>query len=147
LNPWQDTLAGLGPLADGDESDTLRHSQPLLAELHGASISGRVATGPRAGHRIAEVGDAIVLEDIAVPSAAWRSLVIPESESFDPLPHPNCPARRTFQTRSGARRGIGGIRGDRIEGLNAIPTVFPRTITNRGGRVRRAATASADRGS
>jgi hypothetical protein len=59
---------GLGPQADRDESDALRHSQPLLAELYGASISGRVATGPRAGRRIAKVGDAIDLEDIAVPS-------------------------------------------------------------------------------
>ena len=59
---------GLGPQADGNESDALRNSQPLLAELYGASISGRAATGPRAGRRIAKVGDAIDLEDIAVPS-------------------------------------------------------------------------------
>ena len=31
--------------------------EPLLAELYGASISGRVATGPRAGKRIVRVGD------------------------------------------------------------------------------------------
>ena len=61
---------GLGPDADCDESDTLRHSQPLLAELYGASISGRIATGPRAGRRIARVGDAIELEDLAIPSGA-----------------------------------------------------------------------------
>ena len=59
---------GLGPQADCDESDTLRHRQPMLAELYRASISGRVATGPRAGRRIAKVGDAIDLEDIAFPS-------------------------------------------------------------------------------
>jgi hypothetical protein len=59
---------GLGPQADRDESDPLRHSQPLLSELYGASISGRVATGPRAGRRIVKVGDAIDLEDIAVSS-------------------------------------------------------------------------------
>jgi len=59
---------GLGPQADGDESDALRNSQPLLAELYGASICGRVATGPRAGRRIAKVGDAVDLEDIAVPA-------------------------------------------------------------------------------
>jgi hypothetical protein len=182
---------GLGPQADRDESDSLRQSQPLLAELYGASVSGRAATGPRAGRRIAKVGDVIDLEDIAVPSgprcatiagfsvhanvcvpahdrmrlerlcryagrppvaterlsplpdgrllyrlkrrwrdgtthmifeplelveklaalvppprfnlvryngilapsAAWRPLVIPESEISDPLTHPNCPAR------------------------------------------------------
>jgi hypothetical protein len=59
---------GLGPQADRDESDTLRHSQPMLAELYGASVSGCVATGPRAGSRIAKVGDPIDLEGIAVPS-------------------------------------------------------------------------------
>jgi len=183
---------GLGPQADRDESDFLWHSQPLLSELYGASISGRVATGPRAGRRIVKVGDAIDLEDIAVssgprcatisgfsvhadvcipahdrmrlerlcryagrpplaterlsllpdgrllyrlkrrwrdgtahmifeplelveklaalvppprfnlvryhgvlaPSAAWRPLIIPESEISDPLSHPNCPARK-----------------------------------------------------
>jgi fumarate hydratase subunit beta len=50
---------GLGPQADCDESDALRNSQPLLAELYGASISGRAATGPRAGRPIAKVGDAV----------------------------------------------------------------------------------------
>jgi len=36
--------------------------------LYSASISGRVATGPRAGRRLAKVGDAIDLEDLAVAS-------------------------------------------------------------------------------
>jgi hypothetical protein len=48
---------GLGPRADPEEADTLRRDQPLLAELYGAAISGRVATGPRAGRRIARVGN------------------------------------------------------------------------------------------
>ena len=48
---------GLGPQADPEEADALRRDQPLLAELYGASISGRVATGPRAGKRIVRVGD------------------------------------------------------------------------------------------
>lgn len=60
---------GLEPQADCDDSHTLRNSQPLLAELYGASISGRVATGPRAGRWIAKVGDAIDSEDIASPPA------------------------------------------------------------------------------
>jgi hypothetical protein len=59
---------GLGPQADCDESDPLRQNQPLLAELYGASITGRIATGPRAGRRITKVGDAIDLEDIPGPS-------------------------------------------------------------------------------
>jgi hypothetical protein len=183
---------GLGSQANRDESDTLHHNQPLLAELYSASIAGRIATGPRAGHRITKVGDGIDLEDLAVaggprcacisgfsvhanvcipahdrmrlerlcryagrppvaterlsrlpdgrllyglkrrwrdgtshvifeplelieklaalvppprfnlvryhgvlaPSAAWRPLIIPESETSHPLPHSNCPARK-----------------------------------------------------
>ena len=45
-----------------------QNSQPLLAELYGASVSGRVASDPRAGRRTAKVGDAFDLEDMAVPS-------------------------------------------------------------------------------
>jgi hypothetical protein len=48
---------GLGPQADPEEADALRRDEPLLAELYSASILGRVATGPRAGKRIARVGD------------------------------------------------------------------------------------------
>jgi hypothetical protein len=48
---------GLGPQADPEEADALRRDEPLLAEFYSASISGRVATGPRAGKRIARVGD------------------------------------------------------------------------------------------
>src|SRR5262245_16146401 len=40
---------GLGPQADPDEADPLRRDQPLLAELYGASVHGRIATGPCAG--------------------------------------------------------------------------------------------------
>jgi len=58
---------GLGPHADAGE-DTLRHDEPLLAELYGASVSGRIATGPRAGRRIARVGDEVDPEDGALPS-------------------------------------------------------------------------------
>jgi hypothetical protein len=53
---------GLGPHADAAE-DTLRHDEPLLAELYGASVSGRIATGPRAGRRVARVGDAVDVQD------------------------------------------------------------------------------------
>ena len=57
---------GLGPQADPGE-DTLRHDEPLLAELYGASVSGRIATGPRAGRRVARVGDAVDVGDGALP--------------------------------------------------------------------------------
>ncbi len=59
---------GLGPEADPDEADGLRRDEPLLAELYGAAISGRVATGPRAGMRITRVGDEVDPEHGALPS-------------------------------------------------------------------------------
>jgi len=59
---------GLGPQADPGEADTLRHDEPLLAELYGASVSGRIATGPCAGMRMTRVGDAVDVEDGALPS-------------------------------------------------------------------------------
>jgi hypothetical protein len=59
---------GLGPQASHEEPDALQHSQPLLAELYSASISGRAATGPRAGRRVGKVGDTIDWEDSALPA-------------------------------------------------------------------------------
>ena len=59
---------GLGPQTSGDECDLLSQRQPLLAELYGASISGRVLAGPRAGARVAKVGDAIEVEDLPAPT-------------------------------------------------------------------------------
>ena len=59
---------GWGPQADPDE-DTLRHEEPLLAELYSSSVSGRIATGPRAGRRVAKVGDAVDVDDAALPPA------------------------------------------------------------------------------
>jgi hypothetical protein len=56
-------LRGLGPEAIPEEADTLQWDQPLLAEIYGASILGRVATGPRAGRRVTKVGDEIDVED------------------------------------------------------------------------------------
>jgi len=61
---------GLGPEADPDEADGLRRDQPLLAELYGAAVSGRVATGRRAGMRITRVGDEVDPEDGALPSGS-----------------------------------------------------------------------------
>jgi hypothetical protein len=60
---------GLAPQCDSSEADAFRDSQPLLAELYGASTSGRIATGPRAGHRIAKVGDEVDLEEWNVVSS------------------------------------------------------------------------------
>jgi len=60
---------GLGPQADPDEADTLRHDEPLLAELYSASVSGRIAGGPRSGRRLARVGDAVDVDDAALAPA------------------------------------------------------------------------------
>jgi hypothetical protein len=48
---------GIGPGADAQ--DTLQLDEPLLAELYSASISGRAATGPRAGRPIVRVGNEV----------------------------------------------------------------------------------------
>jgi hypothetical protein len=58
---------GAGSQADPDEGDTLWHEEPLLAELYGASVSGRIATGPRAGKRVARVGDEVDVDNDALP--------------------------------------------------------------------------------
>jgi len=50
---------GLGPASDPRDADPLAEEQPLLAQLYGASVAGRIATGPRAGQRVLRVGDRI----------------------------------------------------------------------------------------
>ena len=50
---------GLGADADPDEVDSLAQEDPLLASLYGASIAGRIATGPNAGQRVRLAGTAI----------------------------------------------------------------------------------------
>jgi hypothetical protein len=56
---------GLGPDSDPREADPLAEEQPLLAQLYGASVAGRIATGRRAGQRVRRVGDGIDPEDLA----------------------------------------------------------------------------------
>jgi hypothetical protein len=55
---------GLGPESDPVEADRLADQEPLLAELYGASVAGRIASGPRAGRRVLRVGDRIDPEDL-----------------------------------------------------------------------------------
>ncbi len=57
---------GLGPHSSAEEDDLPSQTQPMLAELCGASIIGRVAAGARAGERLAKVGDAVEVEDLPV---------------------------------------------------------------------------------
>jgi len=66
---------GLGRQADPEEADMLRRDEPLLAELYGASIMGRAATGPRAGQRIARVGDGPDSKDVEMKSGCCCAMV------------------------------------------------------------------------
>ncbi len=50
---------GLGPDADPSDADPLTEEEPLLAELYGASVTSRIATGRRAGQPVIRVGDCI----------------------------------------------------------------------------------------
>lgn len=59
---------GLGPQSDPDETDPLLRDQPLLATLYGASVQGRIATGPRTGHRVMRLGVQVEDESPAVPA-------------------------------------------------------------------------------
>ncbi len=53
---------GLGEGSDPAESDPLAETEPLLAALYGASVSGRIASGRRAGRRVLRVGDRLDAE-------------------------------------------------------------------------------------
>ncbi len=64
---------GIGP--EADLQDTLQLDEPLLAELYSASISGRVATGPRAGRPIVRVGDEIDSENAEAKSGSCCAMV------------------------------------------------------------------------
>jgi hypothetical protein len=52
---------GLGADADPDQADSLARDEPVLASLVGASVAGRIATGPNAGQRVRMAG--IEIED------------------------------------------------------------------------------------
>jgi hypothetical protein len=55
---------GLGPEGDPSEVDPLAEDEPLLAQLYGASVASRIATGRRAGQRVLRVGDCIGPDDL-----------------------------------------------------------------------------------
>jgi hypothetical protein len=52
-----------------EKDEEFSNKQPLLAELYGASVSGRIATGPKTGRHLTKVGDDIDLEEIGVISS------------------------------------------------------------------------------
>ena len=56
-------LARLGGSGSDEEVDPLYEEQPLLADVYGASVRGRIATGRRAGGRVFRLGDRIDAED------------------------------------------------------------------------------------
>jgi len=56
---------GLGAEDNPDGYDELAHNQPLLSELYGASIAGRIGSGRGAGRRITRVGAEIDYADLA----------------------------------------------------------------------------------
>jgi len=58
------TRRGLGPQVDPLDADPLSADEPLLASLYGASVQGRIATGPRAGKRVMRLGDRVDAEDM-----------------------------------------------------------------------------------
>jgi hypothetical protein len=57
---------GLSPESDPTEADPLAEEEPLLAQLYGASVAGRIATGRRAGQRVLRVGDCIDPDELPV---------------------------------------------------------------------------------
>jgi hypothetical protein len=65
----------LGLRADPEDADLFLLDEPLLAELYRASITGRVATGPRAGERIARVGDELDCKCAVIKSGQCCALV------------------------------------------------------------------------
>jgi hypothetical protein len=58
-------LGFTGP-GNSTETDAFQNTEPLLAELYGASTSGRIATGRRAGQKVTKVGDEIEVEHAPV---------------------------------------------------------------------------------
>ena len=66
---------GLGLPADPEEADLFLLDEPLLAELYSASITGRVATGRRAGRRIARVGDELDCRGAVIKSGQCCALI------------------------------------------------------------------------
>ena len=60
---------GMTTQSGPEKDEEFGSAQPLLAELYGASVLGRVATGPKAGRSIIKIGDDIDFEEIGVISS------------------------------------------------------------------------------
>jgi hypothetical protein len=63
---------GRWPEEDVTASDPVAEQLPLLAEYAAASIQGRVASGPRAGHPVRRLRSAAAMVDGAKPRCARR---------------------------------------------------------------------------
>ncbi len=55
---------GLGPDNESSSTDPLAEQESWLAALAAASVQGRIAIGPQAGHRLLKLGDRVDPEDL-----------------------------------------------------------------------------------
>ena len=85
------------PQSDEEESDRLARDQPWLSEVYAASVSGRIATGPEAGRRVAVGGDRV------------------DPEGIDSSASPRCAAVAGFSLHGNV--SIGARDCDRLERL------------------------------
>ena len=61
------------PQRGAEESDRLARDQPWLSEVYAASVCGRVATGPKAGRRVAVGGEHVDPEGIDNSGIAFEN--------------------------------------------------------------------------
>ena len=55
---------------DGEDSDRLAREDPWLSGVYAASVTGRIATGPRAGRRVETAGDRVDPDQLPALSSA-----------------------------------------------------------------------------
>jgi hypothetical protein len=114
-----------GPQADPEGADALRRDEPLLAELYSTSISGRVATGPRAGKRIVRVGDGPDAEKAVMKPGHCCASV----EGFSVHAGVCAPSRDRIRLAPSSLRSVNSRRGKQVPGYT-VPTI-PRTLPMR----------------
>jgi hypothetical protein len=76
--------------SDDGRSDPLALESPVLAQVQGASVIGRVATGPRAGQRVRRVGS-----DPTAPPVTAASRATPTARASICTPTSPCAPGRT----------------------------------------------------
>jgi hypothetical protein len=77
---------------------------------------------------------------VLAPSAAWRPLIVPESEISDPLAHSNCPAKKQLLTpENGNSQKKGSCRPRNYSWAELMKRVFSLDVlecSRCGGRMR-----------